>query len=226
MRKNRNFGKAKHINHVSKVSPGTLAAMQKLFGINLNEFIKAVYGDHKSIQKLADMGRLSEVAQTNLEPALKAAKLSIETTRDINKAIAELVKQSATSGKQVTGAIFDSQIAEKKFKNQLTEARAKYINDVSAETARHLHNSHLIKMRGVTSDLTALVRYQTEVRKEQNKLPLANQQAAVDFDKTVAQQLWARGSEADLSKIPKPNYRKQNPRGITIFGRFKKWMGI
>ncbi|NER28659.1 MAG: hypothetical protein F6J89_13750, partial [Symploca sp. SIO1C4] len=59
----RNFGKAKHINHISKVAPGTLQAMQRLFGIGLDDFMKAVYGDPQAIKKLADLGRLSEAAK-------------------------------------------------------------------------------------------------------------------------------------------------------------------
>ncbi|NER28794.1 MAG: hypothetical protein F6J89_14440 [Symploca sp. SIO1C4] len=200
--------------------------MQRLFGIGLDDFMKAVYGDPQAIKKLADLGRLSEAAKINLEPALNAAKLSIETTGDINKAIADLVKQSAVSGKQVTDSILNSQITEKKFKNQLTEAKNKYANDVSAETARHLHQSSLIQMRGATADLMALARYQTDVMKEQNKLPLAQQQADIEFDKAVAQQLWARGSEADLNRIPRRNYHKQNPRGLSVWQRFKSRMGI
>ncbi|NET08432.1 MAG: hypothetical protein F6K09_01235 [Merismopedia sp. SIO2A8] len=222
----RNFGKAQHLDHISKVSPGTIAAMQRLFGISLNDFLKAVYGDPQAIKKLADMGRLSEAAKINLQPALNAAKLSIEATGDLNKAISELVKQSASSGKQVTSAILDSQLVEKKFKNQLTETRAKYVNDVSTETARHLHQSSLIQMRGVTADLMALTRYQTEVMKEQNKIPLAQQQAEIEYDKAVASALWSKGSEADLSRIPRPNYRR-NARGLGgLWQGFKNSMGI
>ncbi|NEP11617.1 MAG: hypothetical protein F6K14_15670 [Symploca sp. SIO2C1] len=216
----RNFGNAKHKNHVSSAAPGTLNAMHNLFGISVHDFLKACHGDHESIKKLSDLGRLSELTQTNLEPALQAAKLTIETTGDLNKALSELVKQTQKSGKQVTTAILDSQLAEKRFANELTEAKAKFANDVSAETSRHLRQSSLIQIRGYTADLMALVRYQTAITREQNKLPLAQQSAEIEYDKAVAATLWAKGSEADLSKIPKPNYKG------SAYGLGKLWKGF
>ena len=216
----RNFGKAKHKNHVSKAAPGTLNAMSSLFGISIDDFLKAVCGDHEAIKKLSDLGRLSELTQTNLEPALEAAKLTIQTTGDLNKALAELAKQTQTSGKQVTTAILGSQLTEKRFANELVEAKAKYANDVSAETGRHLRQSSLIQIQGYTADLMAVTRYQTALTKEQNKIPLAQQSADIEYDKAVAATLWAKGSEADLSKIPKPNYKSNT------YGLGKLWKGV
>ncbi|NEP56381.1 MAG: hypothetical protein F6K31_05070 [Symploca sp. SIO2G7] len=183
--KRRNFGNAKHKEHVSKVAPGTLNAMHNLFGISIHDFLKACHGNHEAIKKLSDLGRLSEMTQANIEPALEAAKLTIETTGDLNKALSELVKQTQKSGKQVMTAVLDSQLAEKRFANELTEAKAKYANDVSAETSRHLRQSSLIQIRGYTADLMALVRYQTALTREQNKLPLAQQQADIELEITA-----------------------------------------
>ncbi|MGB7440096.1 MAG: phasin family protein, partial [Coleofasciculaceae cyanobacterium] len=208
----RNTGNASLLNHISAVSPGTLAAMQKLFGISLDDFLKAVYGDHQAIRKLADMGKLSEVAKLNLEPALAAAKLAIETTGDLNKAIADLVKQSATSGKQTTKAILDSRSAETKFQNELRELQQGYVQGAVAETARHLHASSLIEIRGATADLMALTRYQEQVRKEDNKIPLAEHSAELDYQKAISSALWSQGSEAQLDRITKPNYQANQGR--------------
>ena len=194
--------------------------MSSLFGVSIDDFLKACYGDHESIKKLSDLGRLSELTQTNLEPALEAAKLTIQTTGDLNKALAELVKQTQTSGKAVTSAILGSQLTEKRFANELVEAKAKYANDVSAETGRHLRQSSLIQIQGYTADLMAVTRYQTALTKEQNKIPLAQQSADIEYDKAVAATLWAKGSEADLSKIPKPNYKSNT------YGLGKLWKGV
>jgi len=82
----RNYGNATLKNHIASAAPGTLAAMGQMFGISQNDFFAAIYGEPGAIQKIADMGRLSQVARDNLEKALEATKLTIETTGDINKA--------------------------------------------------------------------------------------------------------------------------------------------
>jgi len=221
----RNFGKAKHKNHISGAAPGTLAAMNNLFGISLEDFMKAVYGDHRAIQKLSDLGRLSEVAKTNLQPALEAARVTIQTTGDLNKAIADLTKQTKKSGKQVTSAILDSQLAERRFNNELTEAKQKYGYDVSAETTRHLHQGSLIQIRGAVADLMAVTKYQTDVTKEQSKIPLAQQRADVEYEKAVSNALWADGSDANISRIPKPNYNSNKGLG-KLWKGFRDTFGI
>ena len=66
----RNYGNATLKNHIAKAAPGMLAAMGQMFGISQNDFFAAIYGDPGAIQKIADMGRLSQVARDNLEKAL------------------------------------------------------------------------------------------------------------------------------------------------------------
>lgn len=223
----RNYGNATIKNHISKAAPGTLQAMGKMFGISLDDFLKAVYGDPDAIKKLADMGRLSAVAKDNLDKALNAAKLTIETTGDLNKALADLAKQTQKSGVQVIQSVYDSSLAEKKMSNELTEARDRQANNVSAETARHLRQTQLIQIQGSTAELMALAKYQTDIAKEANK-PLDAQDAADRaYDKAVNSLLWTQGSEAQISRIPKPNYTGSNARGLgKLWAGFKNRMGI
>ncbi|NES21903.1 MAG: hypothetical protein F6K41_24010 [Symploca sp. SIO3E6] len=222
----RDFGKAKHKEHVTCFAPGTLKAMSEMFGISVHDFLKACHGDHDAIKKLADLGRLSEMTQANIEPALQAARATIETTGDLNKALADLAKQTQKSGKQVMSASLDSQLVEKQFANEMIEAKASYVNSVGAETSRHLRQTSLIQVRSHTADLMALTRYQLALTREQNKIPLAQQQADIEYNKAVATAIWAKGSEADLSKIPKPNY-KTNARGAgKLWKGFRDTFGI
>jgi hypothetical protein len=223
----RNYGSATLKNHIEKAAPGTLNAMGKMFGISLEDFLKAVYGDPEAIKKLSDMGRLSQVAKDNLDKALEAAKLTIETTGDMNKALAELSKQTQKSGVQVVQSIYDATLAEKKMGNELSEARDRQVNNVSGETARHLRTSQLIQIQGSTAELMAIAKYQTDLTKEHNK-PLDAQDAADRaYDKAVNSLLWQQGSEANLSRIPKPNYTGSNARGLgKLWAGFKNRMGI
>jgi hypothetical protein len=78
---------------------------------------------------------------------LDATKLTIETTGDINKALADLVKQTQRSGTQTMAAIYDATLAEKKMGNELTEMRDRQGYSVSAETTRHLRTSQLIQIQ-------------------------------------------------------------------------------
>ncbi len=223
----RNYGQATLNNHIQKAAPGTLAAMGKIFGISLDEFLKAVYGDHEAIRKIADMGRLSEVAKNNLDKALEATKLTIETTGDINKALAELTKQTQRSGTQVMASIYDATLAEKRMGNELQEMQQRQANNVSAEMGRHLRQTQLIEIQGTTAELMALAKYQTDLLKEQNK-PLDAQDAADRaYDKAVSSVLWQQGSEANTSRIPKPDYTGSNARGLgKLWQGFKNRMGI
>ena len=152
----RNYGTATLKNHIANAAPGTLAAMGQMFGISQTDFLAAVYGDPGAIQKIADMGRLSQVARDNLEKALDATKLTIETTGDINKALADLVKQTQRSGTQTMAAIYDATLAESKMGNELTEMRDMQGYSVAAETTRHLRTSQLIQIQGTTAELTGL----------------------------------------------------------------------
>lgn len=230
----RNYGNATLKNHIASAAPGTLQAMGKMFGISLEDFLSAVYGDPGAIKKLSDMGRLSQVAQDNLEKALEAAKLTIQTTGDVNKALADLTKQTQKSGVQVVQSIYDATLAESKMSNELTEARDRQANNVASETARHLRQTQLIQIQGSTAELMAIAKYQTDLTKEQNK-PLDAQDAADRaYDKAVNSLLWAQGSEANIGRIPKPNYagvhvnsNSTNPTASNVWGGLGKlWAGF
>jgi hypothetical protein len=223
----RNYGNATLKNHITKAAPGTLAAMGEMFGISQTDFLAAIYGDPGAIQKIADMGRLSQVARDNLEKALDATKLTIETTGDINKALAELVKQTQRSGTQTMAAIYDATLAEKKMGNELTEMSHRQGYSVAAETARHLRTSQLIQIQGTTAELMAVAKYQTDLIKEQNKPVDAQDTADRAYDKAVNNLLWQQGSEANLSRIPKPDYVGSNARGLgKLWKGFRNAMGI
>lgn len=222
----KNYGNATLKNHIAKAAPGTLAAMEKMFGVSLEDFLKAVYGDHEAIKKLSDMGRRSQVAQENLERALDAAKLTIQTTGDINKALAELTKQTQKSGVQTMGAIYDATLAERRMGNELTEMSQRQANNVSSEVGRNLRATQLIQIQGATADLMAIAKYQTDITKEANK-PLDAQDAADRaYDKAVTQLLWQQGSEANISRIPKPNYTGNTTGLGKLWQGFKNRMGI
>lgn len=118
-----NYGTAKLNNHIQTAAPGTLAAMGKLFGIGQDEFLAAVYGDPGAIKKIADLGRLSQTAKDNIEKALEATRLTIETTGDVNAALADLARLSHKSGTQIMRSIYDARLAEKKMANELVEMR-------------------------------------------------------------------------------------------------------
>lgn len=155
----RNYGQAKFKSEqrVKQAAPGTLNTMQRLYGISLDDFLKAVYGDKEAIRKLADLGRLSEAAQTNLEPALKAAKSTIETTGRLDKALAELVKQTQVSGKQSMQALYDSSYSEQKLNNELLELQNKQTNKLTAENTRHTQRQALLQIEGTTAYYRHLV---------------------------------------------------------------------
>jgi hypothetical protein len=227
----RNYGNATLKNHIAKAAPGTLQAMGKMFGISLEDFLSAVYGDPGAIQKLADMGRLSQVAQDNLEKALEAAKLTIQTTGDVNKALADLTKQTQKSGVQVVQSIYDATLAESKMSNELTEARDRQANNVASETARHLRQTQLIQIQGSTAELMAIAKYQTDIAKEANKPLDAQDNADRAYDKAVNALLWQQGSEANIGRIPKPNYSgvnvNANSTGSNVWGGLGKlWTGF
>ena len=229
----RNYGSATLKNHIANAAPGTLQAMGKLFGITPDDFLKAVYGDPGAIKKLADMGRLSAVAKDNLPKALNAAKLTIETTGDLNKALAELAQETQKSGVKVVQSVYDASLAEKTMSNELTEARDHQANNVAAETARHLRSSQLIQIQGATAELMAIAKYQTALAKEANKPLDAQDNADRAYDKAVNSLLWAQGSEAQINRIPKPNYSgvnvnaNPNPTGSNAWGGIGKlWAGF
>jgi hypothetical protein len=230
----RNYGNATLKNHIASAAPGTLQAMGKMFGISLEDFLSAVYGDPNAIKKLSDMGRLSAVAQDNLEKALEAAKLTIQTTGDVNKALADLTKQTQKSGVQVVQSIYDATLAESKMSNELTEARDRQANNVASETARHLRQTQLIQIQGAMAELMAIAKYQTDIAKEANKPLDAQDNADRAYDKAVNSLLWQQGSEANIGRIPKPNYsgvnvnaNSTNPTGSNVWsGLGKLWTGF
>jgi hypothetical protein len=201
--------------------------MGQMFGISQTDFLAAVYGEPGAIQKIADMGRLSQVARDNLEKALDATKLTIETTGDINKALADLVKQTQRSGTQTMAAIYDATLAEKKMGNELTEMRDRQGYSGDAETTRHLRSSQLIQLQGTTAELMAVAKYQTDLIKEQNKPLDAQDTADRAYDKAVNNLLWQQGSEANISRIPRPDYTGSNARGLgKLWKGFRNAMGI
>jgi hypothetical protein len=175
--RNRNYGDAELKNHVADAAPGALAAMGQLFGISQGDFLEAVFGEPGAIKKIADMGRLSQTARDNLEKALEATKLTIETTGDINKALADLAKQTHRSGNQVMSAIYDATLTERKMYNELTEMEQKQSYAISNEASRHLQSHQLINIQGTTAQLMALAKYEVDLQREQNK-PLDAQDTA------------------------------------------------
>ncbi len=219
------FGKAKHKNHVTGVAPGATAAMGSMFGIPIEKFISAVYGDHEAIKELRDAGRLSEVAQQNLEPALEAARLTIQTTGDINQAVSSLIGATQQAGQKVITATNSADLSERKMHHGLTEAKTAHGHNVRGETGRHLRQMSLIEINGSVADLMAVTKYQTDLAKTENKVPLAQQKADLAYEGAVSKALWAQGSDADISRIPKPNYRaNRNVGGLANW--FRDTFGI
>src|ERR687886_174137 len=143
------------------------------------------------------------------------------------KALADLVKQTQRSGSQTMAAIYDATLAEKKMGNELTEMRDRQGYNVAAETARHLRTSQLIQIQGTTAELMAVAKYQTDLIKEQNKPLDAQDTADRAYDKAVNNLLWQQGSEANISRIPKPDYVGSNARGLgKLWKGFRNAMGI
>jgi hypothetical protein len=98
---------------------------------------------------------------------------------------------------------------------------------VAAETARHLRTSQLIQIQGTTAELMAVAKYQTDLIKEQNKPLDAQDTADRAYDKAVNNLLWQQGSEANISRIPKPDYVGSNARGLgKLWKGFRNAMGI
>jgi hypothetical protein len=219
------FGKAKHKDHVTGVAPGTTAAMGRMFGIPIEKFMAAVYGDHEAIKDLRDAGRLSEIAQQNLEPALEAARLTIQTTGDINQAVSALIGATQQTGQKVISAANSAELSEQKLHHSLTEAKTAHGHSVRGETGRHLRQMNLIEINGSVADLMSVTKYQTDLSKAKNKVPLAQQKADMAYESAVSKALWAQGSDADLSRIPKPNYRaNRNVGGLANW--FRDTFGI
>jgi hypothetical protein len=118
-------------------------------------------------------------------------------------------------------------LAEKKMGNELTEMRDRQGYSVSAETTRHLRSSQLIQLQGTTAELMAVAKYQTDLIKEQNKPLDAQDTADRAYDKAVNNLLWQQGSEANISRIPRPDYTGSNARGLgKLWKGFRNAMGI
>jgi hypothetical protein len=75
------------------------------------------------------------------------------------------------------------------------------------------------------ADLMAVTKYQTDVTKEQSKIPLAQQRADVEYEKAVSSALWADGSDANINRIPKPNYNSNKGLG-KLWKGFRDTFGI
>lgn len=221
----RNFGAAKLKNHIPSTAPGTLGAMGKLFSVSADDFAKALRGDQDAIKQIADMGRLSDIAKTNLPKALEAYRKIIETTGDINEAYAELVQLTQKHGGQTLKAINTAKLGEQRLKNEMVEIAAELVNATTAEATRHAQRSSLIQIAGTTADLMALAKYETDMIKASNKLPEAQDAADLAYENAVTAALWSKGSEAKTDRIPKPNYSRT--AGLSkVSNWFRNFMGI
>lgn len=222
----KNFGNAVLKDHVSKNAPGAFKAMAELCGVSLEVFMAACKGDQKAIQFISDMGRLAATTKENLPQALSATKLVIEATGDLNKALAELAKQTRTSGTQIINSVYSATNDETRMKNEIVEMRDKQVNDVTAETGRHLRKRNLIAIEGATAELMAVTDYQVSKQKAEDKIPVAQQRADEAYERAVNTALWARGSDADLSRIRKPNYERNRYGLGGLWQGFKNAMGL
>ncbi len=218
-----NFGKAKIKNHVSPNAPGITQAMADLFGVSLDLFMRACAGDPKAIQELTDMHRLAKTYGENLPQALEAFLTIIKVTGDFNQALAEVAKQTRASGNQVLKAAYTATNEETRMRNNIVEILDKQVNDTTAEAARHVRARNLIAIEGSTAELMAIAEYETTLLRTEDKLPLAQQRADEAYRSAVNKALWARGSEADIERIRRPNY-EGNRSGI--IGWFKRKMGL
>ncbi|HEY9611457.1 hypothetical protein [Allocoleopsis sp.] len=225
-----NFGKAKIKNHVTPNAPGVTQAMADLFGVSLDLFMRACSGDPKAIQELTDMHRLAKAYGENLPQALEAALTIIRVTGDFNKGLAEIAKQTRVSGNQVLSAAYSATNDETRMRNNIIELRDRQVNETTAEAARHVRARNLIAIEGSTAELMAIAEYQTSLLRTEDKIPLAQQRADEAYRSAVNKALWARGSEADIGRIRKPNYEgNRYGMGAIVNGwwnGFKRTMGL
>ncbi|HAJ59206.1 MAG TPA: hypothetical protein DCP31_08030 [Cyanobacteria bacterium UBA8543] len=225
-----NFGKAKIKDHVSNNIPGLLQTMADLFGVSLDLMVRACSGDPKAITELTDGRRLAEAYGENLPNVVQSALTIIKVTGDFNQAMAEIAKQTRVSGTQTLKAVYSATNDETRMRNEIVEMRDKQANEVTAETARHLRSRNLIAVEGSTAELMAIAEYQSNLLRVEDKIPLAQQRVDDAYNKAVNRALWAKGSDADISRIRKPNYEK-NRYGIGglvqgAWNGFKRTMGL
>ncbi|MEA5551775.1 hypothetical protein VB713_12410 [Anabaena cylindrica UHCC 0172] len=221
----RNYGTAKLKNHIPAVAPGVLASMGKLFGVTPETFNKALQGEQNAIKEISDMARLSDVAKANLPKALEAYKKIIETTGDINQAFSELVQLTQKTGTQTIKAINSSTQSEQKMKNELLEHQKEHVNSTTSEATRHTQRVTLIEISGATADLMAIAKHEADMLKASYKLSDAQDSADIAYENAVTAALWSKGSDAQLDRIPKPNYSRTG--GLSKVGDwFKNFMGI
>jgi ABC-type transporter Mla subunit MlaD len=220
-----NYGRAKLKNHIVGKAPGTLNAMGELFGVSADDFAAAIRGDQEKIQYLADMGRLSEAASANLPRALECARKTIEATGDLNQAYAELIALTQKNGGQVLKSINAATLAEKRFSNELGEMKIEHGNAVTAEETRHTHRTALLQINGATADLLALAKYENDLFNAEMKVPEAQSRAERSYETAVSNALWSMGSDADLSRIHRPNFARTSGFD-SISNWFKNIFGI
>lgn len=228
--KKQNFGTARVRDHVTPNAPGIIETMESLTEITKELFDRVCLGDSDAIRELSDLGRMSGVIEENLQPALDAAIKTIRVTGDYNKALEQITKQVRVSGTQILQSVYNAGNEETRMMNNIVEMQDKQANTVTAEAGRHVRSRNLIQIEGTTTELMAIADYQTRLLTIENRVPVAQQRADEAYRDAVNKAYWARGSEADISQIPRPNY-ESNRYGLGAmvksgFDRFRQWMGI
>jgi hypothetical protein len=215
---------------VGPETPGVTQAMETLTGLTRNLLDDACMGDPDAIRDLADMRRLIEMYKENMPQAIEAALEIVRVTGDYNKGLAELTKQVRISGTQILGATYSATNDETRMRNNIVELRDRQVNEVTAEEGRHLRARNLIQVEGQTGELMAIAEYQTKLLTIEDKIPIAQRRADEAYESTVRRAYWARGSEADISRIRRPDYER-NRYGIGAIIRsgvdsFRRVMGL
>jgi hypothetical protein len=225
-----NFGSAEIKDHVGPNTPGITEAMETLTAIPRSLFDDACMGDPEAIRDIADRKRLATVYEENMPLALEAVKQVIRVTGEYNKGLAEIAKQVRVSGTQILDATYSAINDESRMMNNIVELRDKQANEVTAEAGRHVRARTLIQIEGTTADLMAVTEYQTRLGTLEDRIPLAQQRADEAYRSAVRKAYWARGSEADIERIRRPDYER-NRYGIGAivrngFDSFRRVMGL
>ncbi|WP_017654258.1 hypothetical protein [Fortiea contorta] len=145
-------------NHVTGAAPGTFNASDKLFGVGLDRWLQAVYGDEAAIRELTDKAQVAEEVKKNIPVALKAAETVIEATNDLNVAAAEYAKLVGKYAPTTMQAIYDTKLTEQKLGNTLNEKKTAFGNNLDAENLRHEQATKIEALRHLTNRKMAIAR--------------------------------------------------------------------
>lgn len=214
--------KTPFIDHITPKGKSLDKALQREFGLNLEDFQSVVQGDVTITQKIGEQARKGRLMAEFAPKLAVAYNEIIQGTLAQNRAYAEILQNAGKSGIELNKLEANTQLANSKYGHERSELAAQFVASKDAESQRHVYQLNYVQMKAYIDAYTTQVDRDATLLEQSYKPELKQIATDEQYKSKVMNHVLSQGDNARVDLIPQKNYNHANFRE-SIGAKFEKF---